>query len=199
MYQQQLTTHSEVDQLIDYYQDRDGKVVLSEKLEKLHSRLIFAAGFLGKWPMMKVVTMLMKEYGYSMATAYRDCQDADYFFGATTVQNRALRIERLLEKINKTYDSAMIKQDFKSAALCLREEKEVLVKLLPDKEALPYDKIIPPRFILGFYPETQHVPLPDDWEVVVERLTKSKLKKQLQIEDIDFTEEKNDAPGERAD
>jgi len=196
IYNQHLTTHSDVDQLIAYYQDKTGNVVLSKKLEELDKRLHFAADLLRRYSSaFKIVPMLKKEFNYSQASAYRDLTAAEYFFGTTLSHNRDIRIDRLLDKTNELYKKAIAKEDFRTAALVIREEKEIIVKLIGDRQLLPYDKILPPRIIIGFFPQIQNVQLPDNWEEIVERLKKAKLKKTLQFDDAEIMDDTNGSTG----
>lgn len=169
-----LNTHSDVEKIVTYLQSGDNDVILSEPLQKILKRYRFCADLIKQHgSRLKVVPMLIREFGISEAQAYRDFQDTTYVFGSTPRSSKDFYLDMLLGNIVETRNKAIAKEDFKSAASCDKNMLVAIQEYFKD-QSIPWDKVQPPNLTFGFFPELTNVNIPDNWQVIITNIINTK-------------------------
>lgn len=191
-----LTTQTDADQLILFLQGKK-KGELSPKLEEKLKRLSRTADLINAHgAKRKVCHMLVNIYkvldqDYSLQTAYRDYDDAQLVFGATSSFNRDFALDLLIGQITETREMAKAKKDPKTMAACEKNMSTLIEKHFATKDAFPIEEIQPPVFLLGFYPEQTGIKVPLDWEKRTQEIIKTKKRKSINFDasDAEIVEE----------
>lgn len=89
----------------------------------------------------------------------------------------------------ETREKALIKGDFRSAQSTENNMARAVEKLAGDKDSIPFEKVQPPQIMIGFFPETTKVELPEDWEDQVKKIIKPKRSIDQVVHDAQIVEE----------
>jgi K+-transporting ATPase c subunit len=111
---------SNQEMIIDYMISESGAVALTPKQEELLERWTKADELLrtGRFNSREVANALVKIFasaskGYSIATAWRDIEDARYVFGSTRKSNKTYRLAGHLDRIEEAMIVAQRSGDLK--------------------------------------------------------------------------------------
>lgn len=148
-----LTTHSDLDALVDYIHNNRGELTpaLQKKLDRMAECADLIRQHLSK---LVVAPKLMVRFDVSRAEAYRIFDEtAEIFAPPATASHRTLYVDIILAKMALTHEKALAKEDFKSAAAVLGQMVAAVEKFFGDHEAIDWKKVQPPRFLFLFDPK----------------------------------------------
>jgi hypothetical protein len=144
---------------------------LEEKLEKLQK----VDSLLARDKSVRVVAgklMNLWPGECSLATAYRLIGEAQEVFATEQLHNRSFYIDALISDVASTRAKALAAGDLKTVAACDKNMAAIIEKFMGTNDAMPIEKIQPPRLTFGFLPELAGQALPDDWEAQVANIVK---------------------------
>ena len=155
------------EKLIGYYKGKIPLRKLSKKLRQETELIDLCSRLIQKWvSRIKVVPILERLAKVNKARAYRVYDKTQRLFGEADVKNQKFWIDIELGEIQKDIDIARRKGDHKAVA-SLRKIKYEYIKEMGSSDALLYENIQPPPFVLGFFPKSKEVDLPSDPELSV--------------------------------
>lgn len=183
-----LSLRSDADHINEYLMGREAQ--LTAALEEKLKRLQIVADLLAKHGQRIVVTKLMRLWPTecSQATAYRLIEEAQDVFTPKVLHERGFYVDNLLNDVRQTRAMAVAALDLKTMAACDKNIATIIEKFMGTNEALPIDKLQPPRMLFAFTPELAGQPLPDNWQAEVERLKKKRKTVGVVANHEDFTD-----------
>lgn len=191
-FERKLSRKSNIDEIILWYQNPNPNTKLSESLHNDLKRYKQCQLWLDKdLNIHKVAPMMVREFGYSLNTAYRDIRDTFMIFNVLSSQSykgRDFMIDIVMGRIMKNEELARGKEDYKSAAQFTKQMIDVIEKFYGGYEAKQYDSLQPPNILLGWYPEQFKTKLPADWEHQRDMFIKHKKKRAFSFESEDAKE-----------
>lgn len=180
-----LSTHTDEDKIIAYLQGDTKRKRLSPKLQQKYDRYRHCSDLIRRYgSRLKVVPMMEKEYGISYAQASRDFVNTQRIFATTQETNQAFWVDILIGMILEDRAKAIKNEDFRAAATMLRTFKETIKELVGPADVIPYEKLIPPKMVVGFFPETLNVDNPDNLDELIES-----FKKKIKTNTVDIDAE----------
>jgi hypothetical protein len=172
-----LTTKTDNEKIIEFLLQEGDDINLSKSLQLKIERMDFCHDLIKKFgSRIRVAPQLMRKYDVSKAQAYRIFQDTQDVFGSTQRTSREFWLDILLGMMMESREKATLKGDFRSVQSIEKNMASAIEKLAGTKDAIPFEKIQPAPVILGFFPESMKVELPDDWEDQVKQIIKPKRK-----------------------
>lgn len=186
----QLTTKTDNEKIIEFLIQDGDEIRLTKKLQEKLDRMDHCRDLIKQYgARTRVANILMKNYQISRAQAYRLFQDTQDVYGATQRTSREFWLDILMGFMIDDRQKALLKQDFRSVATIEKNMITAVEKLAGDKDTIPFEKVQPPQVIIGFFPETTKVELPDDWEAQVKQIIKPKRKIDQVMHDAQIVEE----------
>lgn len=186
----QLTTKTDNEKIIEFLIQDGDEIRLTKKLQEKLDRMDHCRDLIKQYgARTRVANILMKNYQISRAQAYRLFQDTQDVYGATQRTSREFWLDILMGFMIDDRQKALLKQDFRSVATIEKNMITAVEKLAGDKDTIPFEKVQPPQVIIGFFPETTKVELPDDWEAQVKQIIKPKRKIDQVMHDAQIIEE----------
>lgn len=171
----QLTTKTDNEKIIEFLVQEGDEIRISKKLQEKLERMDTCRDLIRKYgSRTRVANILVKSFSISRAQAYRLFQDTQDVFGSTQRTSREFWLDIILGFMMETREKALIKGDFRSAQATENNMAKAVEKLAGDKDTIPFEKVQPPQIMIGFFPETTKVELPDDWEAQVKQIIKPK-------------------------
>lgn len=170
-----LSTKTDNEKIIEYLlQDGDG-INLTKTLQEKLSRMDFCYDQIKQYgSRLRVAPLLVNKYGISKAQAYRVIQDTQEVYGATQKTSREFWLDIILGFMIDDRKKALLKGDFRSVSAMQKNMITAIEKLAGTNESIPFEKIQPAPVMIGFFPDTLKVDLPDDWEDQVKQIIKPK-------------------------
>jgi hypothetical protein len=171
---------SNLEQIISYLSTEDGAVILTEKQEEMLGRLKQADDLLrkNKHSTKEVARMLVdifrdKGVNYSIATAWRDIDDARMVFGTTRTINKNYIVTSHIDEIDEVIKLAKSTSNFKLLPLLFDCKTKALAQL-PDDDSR---KNAPPAIIFNITNNTAIIDnnmTDDEAEAVVKEMMDEK-------------------------
>lgn len=172
-----LTTKSDNDLIIEYLTQDGDETRLSKALQLKLERMDSCRDLIKTYgSRTRVAPVLQKQFGISKAQAYRIIEDTQVVYGTTQKTSREFWLDIILGFIIDDRKKALLKGDFKSAAVMQKNMITAIEKLAGTNESIPFEKVQPPPVVIGFFPETLKVELPEDWEDQIKQIIKPKRK-----------------------
>ncbi len=169
-----LTIRSDADRIAAYILGKEATLseALQLKLQRLErvADLISSKG--GQRVVAKEIVKLWPEY--SPATAYRMIGEAQEIFTPQLQHDRAMYVDNLIADIKSNRAKAQAAQDLKTVASCDRQMADVIERFMGTNEAMPLDKLQPPRLFFGYLPELAGTKLPDNLDQVVANIVRTR-------------------------
>lgn len=153
-----------------------GKGNLSDKQKEKLNNCIKCAELIRQYgSRQKVVPMLqnMVKIGEKMISqreAYLLFDDTQHIFNVSQKDRRDFHLDILLGDIKETRQKAIAAKDFKTAAACDKNYKDLIADFYGTEETPDYSKIQPVPIFLGMYPELLKTIIPEDLEKKVREL-----------------------------
>ena len=186
----QLTTKTDNDKIIEFLLQDGDEIQLSKKLQEKLERMDTCRDLIRKYgSRTRVANILINNFKISRAQAYRLFQDTQDVFGSTQRTSREFWLDIILGFMMETREKALIKGDFRSAQSTENNMAKAVEKLAGDKDTIPFEKVQPPQIMIGFFPETTKVELPEDWEDQVKKIIKPKRSIDQVVHDAQIVEE----------
>jgi hypothetical protein len=171
----ELNTKTDNEKIIEFLTQDGDDIKLSKTLQLKIERMDFCHDLIKKYgSRTRIAPLIMSKYHVSKAQAYRIFQDTQDVFGSTHRTSREFWLDILLGFMMDSRQKATIKGDFRSVAAIEKNMASAIEKLAGTKESIPFEKIQPAPIMIGFFPETLKVDLPDDWEEQVKQIIKPK-------------------------
>lgn len=190
----QLTTRSPADELVDFLLGRSNAEP-TPKMAELLARLHVCADLIRKYGSKKKVAeamvnhmRLMKDDEYSLATAYRDFDDATRVFGTTPLTSRQFYIDDVMEKLYETRRIAKEAGNLKALVAADANIMRAISEYFGDAQGIDWNVVQPAPRIIGFMPEELAVKLPDDWRQEVANIVKRRRSTHLDADDAEIVE-----------
>lgn len=186
-----ITTQDDSDTIIQYLQDKTGNAILSKKLQEKLDRMHVCCDLIRQYYSRgKVVPMLKKQFALSDASAYRLFEETTYIFNVTQSSPKDFYLDMLLGEIKETKRKCLAgtKPDLRSAAACDKNMAMVIKEFGGSNISQLYEKLQVPVLQIGFFPELMNFELPENWQQMVDKLKKSKLRKNLMIDTAEDAE-----------
>lgn len=185
----QLTTKTD-DEIIIEHLISDNPKPLSKALQTKLERLDECRDLIRQYgSRVRVAKVLMNSYKISRAQAYRIFESTQSVFGTTQKTSREFWLDILMGFMIDDRQKALIKQDYRSVSSIHKNMIAAVEKLAGDKDTIPFEKVQPPQIVIGFFPETTKVELPDDWEDQVKKIIKPKRSIDQVVHDAQIVEE----------
>ncbi|WBL42380.1 hypothetical protein PBT90_16715 [Algoriphagus halophytocola] len=185
----QLTTKTD-DEIIIEHLISDNPKPLSKALQTKLERLDECRDLIRQYgSRVRVAKILMSNYKISRAQAYRIFESTQEVFGTTQKTSREFWLDIIMGFMIDDRQKALIKQDYRSVSSIHKNMIAAVEKLAGDKDTIPFEKVQPPQILIGFFPETTKVELPDDWEAQVKQIIKPKRKIDQVMHDAQIIEE----------
>ncbi|MFY0628695.1 MAG: hypothetical protein JXR07_20550 [Reichenbachiella sp.] len=184
------TKTTDEDKIVMYLQGKLKRTELSKKMEEKLNRYNHCADLIKKYgSRLKVVPMMVKKFNlpetsYSEPQAYKDFNATQQIFGTTQQHNQQFWVDILLGQIMQNMKKARKAGDYKSVAAFTREMRTTIKELMGTADVIPYEKLVPPVPVVGFFPDSLNVNVPSDLDYQIELLKKSKISRVVQ--DIDY-------------
>lgn len=183
-----LTTKTDNEIIIEHLMSDDPKP-LSKALETKLERLDACRDLIRKYgSRVRVAKILMNDYKISRAQAYRIFESTQDVFGSTQKTSREFWLDIIIGFMIDDRNKALLKGDFRSVSAMQKNMIAAVEKLAGNNETIPFEKIQPAPVMIGFFPESMHVNLPDDWEDQVKQLIKPKRKIDKTIHDAEIVD-----------
>jgi hypothetical protein len=185
-------TERDLDKIIRYLNDGEGRAKLSPELQKSLDRYDFTDNQIRKFKRKsKVLERIMLKFNVSRAFAERIYYETKEVFNSVPRCTKSYDTEFLIEQGWILYDKAMEAGDFKAAASVFKTLVETFDKH-NDREIpveIPQPSIIvmtadPAQ--LGLKPFSK-----DEWDAKFKKWTSAKRKVDLNIQDVEFTDMNN--------
>jgi len=176
-----LTTHnSDDDKLVAFLLGKLERTDLSPKLEEKLENMNVCADLIRKYgSRVKVTRILQTNHDISRATAYRLFDDTQRIFGVSQVHDQQFWVDVLLGSIMEDIRLARTKQDFRAVASLTRVMKDTIKEFLGSADASLYERIQPPKPVLGFFPdELKNPDIPKDDDELKKLIREFKKKKK---------------------
>jgi hypothetical protein len=188
-----LTTKTDNEKIIEFLIQDGDDIRLSKSLQEKLERMDFCHDLIKKYgSRTRVAPQIMKMYGVSKAQAYRIFQDTQDVFGSTQKTSREFWLDILLGFMMESREKASKKGDFRSVAAIEKNMASAVEKLAGNKDSVPFEKVQPPPIMIGFFPETLKVELPDDWEDQVKKIIQPKRKIDREIHEAEILDNGED-------
>lgn len=185
----QLTTKTD-DEIIIEHLISDNPKPLSKALQTKLERLDECRDLIRQYgSRVRVAKVLMNSYKISRAQAYRIFESTQSVFGTTQKTSREFWLDILMGFMIDDRQKALIKQDYRSVSSIHKNMIAAVEKLAGDKDTIPFEKVQPPTILLGFFPDSTKVPLPDDWEDQVKQIIKPKRKIDQVVHDAQIIDD----------
>jgi len=138
----------------------------------------------------KIIKLHAKLQNISEETAKSDYENMLYFYNVQKESPRNFWIDFALSSITKNINEARKANDFATVS---KENKNMIVlieKFFGTEEKPDYSKLQPPDIILGFWPESTGIVLPEGrkLEVILKQLEMVKSESGFNVDDIEETE-----------
>lgn len=187
-----LTTKTDED-IIKQHLISGGEIPLSKSLQEKFERMDFCRDLIKKYgSRTRVAPQIMKMYGVSKAQAYRIFESTQDVFGTTQKTSREFWLDIILGYIMQDMQKASLKGDWRSVGVMQKNMIAAVEKLAGDKDSIPFEKVQPPPIMIGFFPETLKVELPDDWEEQVKKIIQPKRKIDREIHEAEILDNGED-------
>ena len=182
-----LNLQSDLESIVFHLQGVAGYENVSPSLELKLKRMKQCRDYINKYmSRIKVIPMIATDFGLSEAQASRIYEDTiDVFNSVAETKGRDLLIDIALGKIFETWTKAMAKQDFRSATSATKQMLYAIKDFYGGNEAKLYEKIQPPKFEFGFFPELTGVELPDNLQEQIASMLKKKKAKDAFIDNVE--------------
>jgi hypothetical protein len=188
-----LTTKTDNEKIIEFLIQDGDDIRLSKSLQEKLERMDFCHDLIKKYgSRTRVAPQIMKMYGVSKAQAYRIFQDTQDVFGSTQKTSREFWLDILLGFMMESREKASKKGDFRSVSAIEKNMASAVEKLAGGKDTIPFEKVQPAPVMIGFFPETLKVELPDDWEDQVKKIIQPKRKIDREIHEAEILENGED-------
>lgn len=188
-----LTTKTDNEKIIEFLIQDGDDIRLSKSLQEKLERMDFCHDLIKKYgSRTRVAPQIMKMYAVSKAQAYRIFQDTQDVFGSTQKTSREFWLDILLGFMMESREKASKKGDFRSVSAIEKNMASAVEKLAGNKDSVPFEKVQPPPIMIGFFPETLKVELPDDWEEQVKKIIQPKRKIDREIHEAEILENEED-------
>jgi hypothetical protein len=182
---------SEVDQIVMFLENDPDHRNLPEKLNHKFKRLETCSDLIKKHgTRRKVIPIMIRIFKISTSLAYQEYNDCQMVFGSTLPSMRDYWVEVLLGLTMETRKKAIQKGDLRSASSSDKNLFNIVSEFFKG-DSIPYDKIQPPTFILGFYPEMSNVNIPNDLDEQLKRLLKQKKKQVERFDEAEIIEDED--------
>ncbi len=180
-----ITTQQSDDDIIrKHLQGKLERSELSEAVEKQVEEMLVCEKLMRKYvSRSEVCPMLQQALNCSQTKAYRLYDRTQKLFGESGIKDQQFWLDIELGELEKDIRAARALKDYRSVA-ALRKIKSDYIKNMGSGDALLYEKIQPPPFVVGFFPRSMMVTLPKDREL--KQLVSEKLKKIA--EDVGYEE-----------
>lgn len=180
-----ITTQSDDDLVIKHLQGKLERSELSAALQKKVDNMIACEKLIRTHVSRhKVCPIIETLLGVSRATAYRLYEDTQRLFGETSIKNQQFWLDIELGALEEDIKECRAAGDFRALASLRKVKAHLIEKLMGSGDALLYEKIQPPEFVVGFFPRSMKVKLPKDKEL--KELISEKL--NAIAEDVDYEE-----------
>lgn len=161
---------------------------LTDKQEEMRKRLSAAFSLLSSYrSIQQAIPILMNQYAYSEASAYRDINNALKLFGNVLEKNKEGIRQIVYEYAVNTYQLAAANNDYKAMSLALDKMIKV-IGLDKDETELPDFEKIQPSIVLVALPEGQE-------QKLNKMLGKGSINLNEYIEDLKYEEIANEQGG----
>ena len=178
-----LTTHSDVDLIIQHIENPDAGTALSEKLEEKLKRIQRCHALTTEHgSRIKVVPELEKEFSISFSTALRIYEDTQLVF-AHKLPKREYWIDIALGRVFETWKMAKDAKDIRGMNAADANMIAIMEKFLQSADRIPYEEFKNPKFIFGFFPQLSKVKIPENWRDEIERIIQRKRNIELNTTD----------------
>lgn len=183
-----LTTHNTDNEIIvQYLLGNLPRTELSPKLQQKVDRMYICADLIRTWgTRLRVEPMLIKYIRegtgeeISRQTARNIFDDTQMLFGATQKSAQQFWVDILMGELMADKKAAKAAGDFRAVASLDKVMKDTIKDLMGSVDASIYDRIQPPRIILGYFPEDLNIDqvLPKhDLDKLIEKLKQKKRQK----------------------
>ncbi|REE01121.1 hypothetical protein [Marinoscillum furvescens] len=187
--------------LVSYLRGNIPRAQLSPTLQTHVDRMYICADLIRKWgTRLRVEPMLIRYIKdatgstISRSTARNIFEDTQQIFSVTNQSNsQQFWVDILMGEIMATKKKAEAAEDYRAAVSALKVMKETIKELMGTMDASIYERIQPPKIILGYYPEELRVDkvLPDhELKKLIDKLTQKKRQKLYdQVEEAQTIED----------
>ncbi|SDK35137.1 hypothetical protein SAMN05421823_102529 [Catalinimonas alkaloidigena] len=178
---------TDVEQVIAYMQ-QPATLTLTGKLQEKLERWDCCDNLIRQYGRYStVVEMLMKKFGCSKATAYRDIQATEQVFGSINRTQKEYWRMILREMMLETRDLAKQNEDLRTMTAAEKNLMQLMQLDQQDPELPDYSELQPADITLGFFPELLKVELPEEKELKrqIAKLKEVKRKTNLNVDQLE--------------
>lgn len=183
-----ITRQSDIDVLIEHFENPDAPVKLSAAMEKRKKQIerchVLTAEFHSR---TKVIPKLRDEFDISYGAALRIYEDTQVVF-AHKVPKREYWIDIALGRVAETWRTAKAAGDIRGMNAADANMIAIMDKFLESADKVPFEEFKNPNFVLGWFPQLSKVAetLPENWRQIVERIIVEKRNRDLHVTDAEI-------------
>lgn len=172
-----LNTKTDDDLILEFLIQEGDEIKLSKPLQLKLERMDACRDLIRTYgSRVRIAPMLQKMFNISKAQAYRVIESTQKVFGSSQKTVREFWLDIILGSIIDEKKKALLKNDFRSVAMMQKNMITAIEKLAGTNESIPFEKVQPPPVVIGFFPDTLKVELPEDWEDQVKQIIKPRRK-----------------------